>query len=1162
MMLRKISALSFIFCFFQIISFSQTSITGTVVDGATNDPLPFAYLKIEDIALGTVTEGDGKFKIDIPKKYDRKNIVFSYVGYEDLLFNVAELRNNNNAVIKMKTATNLLAEVIVKPRKLMKPKALLRKVISNIPKNYPSVPSLINGYYRETITENGAYIKYTDAACQYYSLPYTNKKHKWKEYQNSFNPFSGSLSTVFNFDRSSLHRVHFHHETLKDERVEIISSRSSLSLSRRGMHANIQGGPLSLFARDRAKYQKSFLGKHRFRGYDYKVDETQDENGNWIYVLSFHTKTTAAQLDALESKRNRRQWTLANKYKLLKGNIYIDKKTFAILRYECSVPNQLKKYFCGYKSMATKHFDYKLDISYKKSGDKYYIDHLRHEDEFIYKDTIDNTVTPYAAVSEFWVSAIKKTGVKKPDESKNFANVDFNQLYDYALEYDSVFWKNYTKQNGRAIIGKNIRNDMEAEKTLEQQFRDKHLRDENMPAPVAKKEASSFKINGDVYRDDYAWLKDTRSPRSNKPVMEYLQKENDYAKNYFIPLRKKQRQIFDELSANIEKNYTSLPVKKDGYFYFLKYTEDQEYPVYYRQKTNKSKPADILLDVNKMAKQHDYYFAGGIQVSPGDHIMSYYENTTGKDDYVLKFKNLKKGTALQDSLTGIGGMVWANDSTLFYVELEKKTFRSYKIKKHILNTNSKKDRLIYEEKDPAFSVDINKSKSKEYIFINTASSTSSEVRYLKTNNLKNEFKLIKPRKPHRIYSVSHFKNKLYILTNEDAINFKIMTVDTSDISAKNWQPYIPHKAGVLINNFVLFDKYTVVSEKENAQNRLKIIDNISKKSHYIDFKEKIYDVNIGYNPDTDTDTLQFSYTSYTTPSTVFNYHMGDRGRRQVKQEAKPRINLGKIKVKREWATARDGKKIPLTIIYNKWLSDGKKSEHKRVFLTSYGSYGAGQTPGFDHAIYALLNRGFVYAVAHVRGGNDMGMEWYEDGKLLNKKNTFYDFISCAEYLIEKGYAQKGSITAQGGSAGGLLMGAVANMRPDLFKTIILDVPFVDVINTMLDDKLPLTVGEYEEWGNPNKKKYYEYIKSYSPYDNVKTQAYPNMLFFTGLNDTRVGYWEPAKMAAKLRATKTDDNLLILKTGLFSGHGGNSGRYAYYKDLSYKYALIFDLYDEE
>ena len=922
------------------------------------------------------------------------------------------------------------------------------------------------------------------------------------------------------------------------------------------------GGPLSLLARNRLKYRESFLGPKKFRDFDYLVDETQDEMENELYVLTFRTTITKQMLDELEQSKNRKQWKKANKHKLLQGKLYINPKDYAVVKFEASVPNELKKYFCGYTVMAIKHFDYKLDAEFKKENGKYTIDYLRHEDEFIFKDTTDQTTTPYAAISEFHRLETQYTNVEPFSRADRFENVNNNQLYDYALAHDSLFWKEYTAQHPIATIDSSIRKDMEGEKTMEGQFTAKQTRDLNLLPPVAQKKPSSIKIHGEKLIDPYQWLKEPKSPRNNKAVFDYLSAENEYTDNYFIPLRKLQRELFAALSSRVEEEYTSLPTRDNGYYYHLEYKKEDQYPIFYRKAIQDSTQKELLLDVNIMAKDQDYYDAGGINVSPNNQMMAYYENTTGSDRYVLKFKDLTTGALFPDSLIHIANMVWIDNQTLLYTSIDPTTLRSNKILRHKLGTPQKEDAVVFEEADARFEVACYKSKSKEFIFLSSGSTNSSETYYLRTDQPYGDFKLFSPRVENHLYSISHYKDQFYIISNKNAINYQILKTDTSNIEPSNWKTVISPRKDVLIEDFLIFDQYFVLNEKANAQNRLRVIHRQTKEEHYIKCKEEYYDIDIGYNPDTDTKILRYSYSSFVTPSQIIDYNMDTKYQKVIKKGKKSIYYYSKFKIERTYATAPDGTQIPITLVYNKWRSKGTKSIHKRVYLTSYGSYGSGSTPGFSHYVHALLQRGFVFAIAHVRGGNDMGMQWYHDGRMLNKKNTFTDFIACAEHLIQEGYAAKGTITAQGGSAGGLLMGAIANMRPDLFKAIILDVPFVDVINTMLDDKLPLTTSEYEEWGNPSKKKYFDYIKSYSPYENVKAQDYPHLFFFTGINDTRVGYWEPAKMVAKLRDLKTDDNILLLKTDFYAGHGGGSGRYAGIKDAAYKLAIIFDLYKDD
>ncbi|MEM6769500.1 MAG: S9 family peptidase [Bacteroidota bacterium] len=1007
------------------------------------------------------------------------------------------------------------------------------------------------------------YIKLADAAVRHRSAPYQKGEYRNKDLANP-NDWGTTLSSgTWFYAGANLHRIHFHHQSLKADQLEVIDARASENGTRRKMKASIQGGPLSLFARDRVKFQKSFLGDKRLRDFNYLVDEVQDENGKWCYALHFRTTTTKQELDKLGIKKNsNKQWKKANKHKLLEGTILIDQDDYGILAFDCHVPNELKPFFCGYTTMAIKHFDYKLNARYAKVDGQYVLDYLRHEDEFIFKDTTDQTTTPYAAISEFTRLEAVTPAPNLIPSANHFANSNSNELYEYPLAYDSAFWVNYLERYPEVAIGADIRADMETDKPLEQQFRDKQRRDESLPPPVAPVEPITTTLHGETLTDDYAWLKDTKNPRANRPVMDYLHAENDYTENYYRPIRKLQREVFNRLKWDVEKDYQSLPTKDNGYYYFYTYAEDQEYPVYFRAPVADSTQRDTLFDVNKAAADYDTYSLGGISVAPNNQLMAYAENTTGSDRYVLRFRSLDGSANPADSLLGVSGLVWIDSETLLYSRQEPKTLRTNLILRHQIGTPQEDDEVIFQEDDPLYSLNVGKARSKAFIYVSSSSSDANEIHYLRTDQPKGEFRLVAAREAGVTYTLSHHKDKFYVLaTDKRAINGQVFVTDTNKVAPKHWRKLIPHREEVMLEGLLVFDDYLVVGERENVQSRLRVINQTTQESHYVEIKEDIHSIGFGYNPEPNTDTLQFVYSSFSIPAKTINYHLGTKESRLVRQR-KIKVRFGKPITKRTWATAPDGTQIPITLIYDKWRNGGKNTDHGRVFLTSYGAYGSGTGPGYSSMVKELITRGFTYAIAHVRGGNDMGMQWYHDGKLLNKRNTFTDFIACAEHLIEEGYAKPGSITAQGGSAGGLLMGAVANMRPELFRAIILDVPFVDVINTMLDANLPLTTGEYLEWGNPNKKKYFQYIKSYSPYENVVAQNYPHLFFFTGLNDTRVGYWEPAKMVAKLRKLKTDDNILLLKTDLNAGHGGASGRYASMRETAYKLALLFDLYAVE
>jgi len=659
----------------------------------------------------------------------------------------------------------------------------------------------------------------------------------------------------------------------------------------------------------------------------------------------------------------------------------------AIVGYECAVPNSLKGYFCGYEAMQIKHFDYKLNAKFKEKNGKYYLDYLRHENEFIYEDTIKNHINYYAAISEFHTDSIQTKNAKPIPLKDNFVNADYNQLYDYALEYDTTYWKKYQSKNKYASIDTSIRKDMETGKVMEQQFHDKHVRDEDMPAPIAPVETYTFRIHGEKYTDDYAWLKDTKSPKTNQKIMDYLWAENKYAQNYSIPLRKNQRLIFEELATGIRKNDTSLPIKYNGYYYYSKIEEEEEYPSYYRKKIDNSQAEELLLNVNKMAEGHTYYTVGIGQVSPNNNILAYYENTTGKDEYIIKFKDLTNGKLLPDSLTNITTLVWLDNQSFLYTVQEEKTFRTHQVKKHVLGNSINQDELVYQEKTDNFSVSIQESLSKEFILLSIQSSTSSETWYMRTQQPNSSFQLIRPREKNHLYSVSHHKDKFYIRSNKNAINYQLMTVDTTATPKDKWQIVLPHQSSILMEDFQVFDNYLVVQEKENAQNRIKVINRTTQASHTIPFKEDFYTVDIGYNRETNTDSLQVIYKSFKTPETTYLYHLGNKGMKKIKQAPFP-IYGGKVKVKRLWVPSLDGQQIPITLVYDKWPTKNQEDNNKKVYLTSYGAYGFGQTPYYSSTIKHLISSGFTVAIAHIRGGDDMGRQWYESGKLLQKKNTF------------------------------------------------------------------------------------------------------------------------------------------------------------------------------
>jgi oligopeptidase B len=676
-----------------------------------------------------------------------------------------------------------------------------------------------------------------------------------------------------------------------------------------------------------------------------------------------------------------------------------------------------------------------------------------------------------------------------------------------------------------------------------------------MKPPIAPKIPKILKKHDDVRIDDYYWLND----RENSGVIEYLETENSYFKEQTKHTEAFQDDIFKEMKARIKEDDESVPYKKNGYIYTTKFEKGKQYPLYYRQKDNKNTSKELLLDVNKMAENHEYYSLTGLSVSLNNRYLVYAVDTVSRRQYTLFVKDLKTGKILKDKIINTtGNAVWANDNqTLFYTKKDSQTLRSYCVKRHRLDTAVSNDVSVYEENDETFDVFVGKTKSNKYLFIGSSSTLTSEFRFVEANNPKGNFKLFSKRQRGVEYSIAHFKDKFYIITNKDAAtNFKIMCTDVSETEASKWQDLIPHRKNVLLEDFSIFKDFLVIEEREQGLLKIRIISWDNSFDYYLPFKEETYTVYVAYNPEFDTPLIRYVYQSLTTPSTVIDYNVITHTKKIIKeQEVLGTFKKDDYTSQRIWAPTRDGKKVPVSLVYRK---DTVLSDKTPLLLYAYGSYGHTIDDTFSTVRLSLLDRGFVYAVAHVRGGQYLGRAWYESGKLLNKKNTFFDFIDTAKFLIAKNYTSSQHLYAEGGSAGGLLMGAVVNYNPELFKGVIAAVPFVDVLTTMLDRSIPLTTGEFDEWGNPEEKEFYHYIKSYSPYDNVKAQEYPNILVTTGLHDSQVQYFEPAKWVALLRTLKKDKNKLLFFINMEVGHGGASGRFDSLKELARDYSFLLDL----
>lgn len=680
--------------------------------------------------------------------------------------------------------------------------------------------------------------------------------------------------------------------------------------------------------------------------------------------------------------------------------------------------------------------------------------------------------------------------------------------------------------------------------------------EKEIKAPQAKRIEEKLEKHTDVRLDHYFWLND----RENPEVIDYLNSENEYNEEMTAHTKAFQQKLFEEMKGRIKEDDESVPYKLNGYWYITRYEKGKDYPIYSRKKENLKAPEEILFNVNEMAKGFDYYSLGGINVSPDNKLVAFAVDNVSRRKYTIRIKNIETGELLPEKIeTTTGGSTWANDNkTLFYTRKDEKTLRSDKIYKHTLGTSVEDDEVVYHEKDETFNTYVYKSKSREFIIIGSGSTLTSEYRILAADNPDGEFKVVQPRIRGMEYTISHYEGFFYILTNKDgATNFKLMKTPVDKTGQENWTDVIPHREDVLLEDIDIFRKYLVVSERTNGLNMIKIMAWDGSSSYFIPFDNETYTAFTGTNPDFDTEILRYTYNSLITPTSIVDFNMDTKEKvvRKEQQVLGGKFHKDNYVSERIWATAEDGTQIPMSVVYRREL---KKDGTNPVLQYAYGSYGSTIDPYFSTVRLSLLDRGFIFVLAHVRGGEYLGRQWYENGKLLKKKNTFTDFIDCSKHLIENNYTSPEHLYASGGSAGGLLMGAIANMAPQLYKGIIASVPFVDVVTTMLDESIPLTTGEYDEWGNPNEKEYYEYMKSYSPYDNVVAQDYPNMLVTTGLHDSQVQYWEPAKWVAKLRELKTDSNKLLFHINMDAGHGGASGRFEALKEVAEEYAFLLDL----
>jgi oligopeptidase B len=679
--------------------------------------------------------------------------------------------------------------------------------------------------------------------------------------------------------------------------------------------------------------------------------------------------------------------------------------------------------------------------------------------------------------------------------------------------------------------------------------------DEPLPQPpLAKKVPKELVIHGHARMDEYYWLNQREDPE----VIEYLRAENAYTDAVMKPAQGLRDTLYREMVGRLKPDDASVPYRENGYWYYTRYEKGKDYPLYCRRKGSLQAAETVLLDGNRMAAGEAYFHIGSIAVSPDNALLAYSVDTVSRRQYRIRFRDLRSGRDLADEVKMTSGsMAWAADGrTVFYPVIDPGTLRAYKVCRHRLGSAAAADATVYEEKDETFDVGIGLSRSRRFLLLASRSTLSDEYRFLDAARPEGEFTVFQPRQRGLEYSIDHLDGRFFVLTNDGAENFKLMTASEERTGRDSWRELVAHRPDVLLEEFELFARYLVLGERRAGLTQIRVLPWGEREGYTIDFPEPAYTVGTAFTAEPGTDWMRFTYTSLTTPPSTWEFDMKTRQRRLLKRQEvlggyRPELYASERLI----VPAYDGTRVPVSLVFRR---DTARGADTPLLLYGYGSYGYSTDPAFNSARLSLLDRGFIYAIAHVRGGQELGRSWYDNGKLFKKMNTFTDFISCAEYLVRHGYTSPRRLFASGGSAGGLLMGAVANLRPDLFRGMVAQVPFVDVVTTMLDPSIPLTTSEYDEWGNPNQPEQYEYMLSYSPYDNVRAKPYPAMLVTTGLHDSQVQYFEPAKWVARLRATKTDGNLLLLRTNMEAGHGGASGRFRRLEEVAFEYAFLLRL----
>lgn len=1113
--------LLFNFCFAQ---HSYINITGTI-HNEENDPVPYVSIQLDSTSIGTVSNQDGQFELKIPSKYKDKRLLFSCIGYESIATKI-----ESKLIINIHSSSIKIDEIIVNP---IKPLDLLKSAIREIPNNYSNKPVYLNAFYRSLSIEDTNYTQLLEASCIFHSMPYDDnfdvdsaeKKYFEKtDWGNTF--FFESIPEYFDLYNNP------------NDQVKVLEVRISENNSTKLNTYYPVGGSLGLFATNKAKYQNQFMDEKYFRFYKYSYKGQLVYNNSRVNVISFRPKTFQIRdiNPGYVRKYYRRKFYKAE----FEGDIYIDVNSLAFVKIEYQRVNA-KPYYPN---------PYQVTVDFVKNGDKWYLSNIKRKS----KNTQFNNVVGFE--EEVVINSIVRNDVHNFSIEETTPNLFNYTLYKTTMPYNAEFWNNFNVLTF-SKLNKKAKRDLQKQKSLEEQFMAMQSRNDTMTFPKIEKEPYTYFIHNEKITDNYKWLEEKNNPK----VISYLNEQNKYTYNEMIPFRDLQEKLTKEFVAPYKENELTIDKTINGdYEYYLKYRADSEFAILCR-KNHYSANEEELFDLNTWGENFSYLDIVNKAITLNNRYIAFTVDKDGSQHQALYILDMDTRTILADSINKVFSMVWANDNkTLFYV-VQDTLNRPYLTKKHILGTNIKLDKDIFCEKDSNFDVYVSKTQFNSFIFIETSSLTTSELHYINANSPDGHFKKLGSRDERHFFRVKESETALYMLSNKENDNFGLYSCEKSDLNNNDWKFISGNDDMTLIKDFYIYNNHIVYYEVYNALPQIRITDLDGENRYILNFKEQIYSLKIG-NFDDSINCLNIFLTSYLCPPKKYSLNLNTEHLKLINETKVPGFNPKNYIEKRIWVDSKDGVKIPVSIVYKKdymYLEDDHMYSGKfaldgknPLILEAYGSFGRNYFPEFSPDKISMLNRGFVYAFAHVRGGSEMGNNWHSQGALLNKKNSFNDYISCAEFLIKEGYTCNDKLFGIGGSAGGLLLGSVSNMRPDLFKGIVLEFPQVCQLDALLN-----STSLHSEYGNPQEYKDFLNIISYSPYENVHSQNYPAMLFLSGYNDDRVNYWQPTKMVAKLQEYNTGLTPILLKT-YNAGHVGYSGIYGYYNRLAFEYCFIISL----